>query len=156
MCPFAIRLSFLVKCENIHPLLNWVVSLLFLIFKKWLIFKICVFVHWSLPSSFITFSLLPKVPMCLLLSSEKQVLEKKFRCTFNFLYEYQILPLLFFKVTLFFHLFAFSYCSWGSQGKNTEAVCRSLFHWTTFCQNCPPWPICPGWPYTAWLIVSLS
>ena len=27
---------------------------------------------------------------------------------------------------------AFSYCSWGSQGKNTEVVCHSLLQWTTF------------------------
>ena len=27
-----------------------------------------------------------------------------------------------------------SYCSWGSQGKNTEVVCHSLLQWTTFCQ----------------------
>ena len=33
------------------------------------------------------------------------------------------------------YLFAFSYCSWGSQGKNTEVVCHSLLQWTTFCQN---------------------
>ena len=26
----------------------------------------------------------------------------------------------------------FSYCSWGSQGKNTEVVCHSLLQWTTF------------------------
>ena len=26
--------------------------------------------------------------------------------------------------------FAFSYCSWGSQGKNTEVFCHSLLHWT--------------------------
>ena len=51
-------------------------------------------------------------------------------------------------------LFAFSYCSWGSQGKNTEVVCHSLLQWTTFCQNSPPWPVCLGWPYTAWLIIS--
>ena len=38
--------------------------------------------------------------------------------------------------------FAFSYCSWGSQGKNSEVVCRSLLQWTTFCQNSPPWPVC--------------
>ena len=25
------------------------------------------------------------------------------------------------------HIFAFSYCSWGSQGKNTEVVGHSLF-----------------------------
>ena len=34
------------------------------------------------------------------------------------------------------YLFAFSHCSWGSQGKNTEMVCHSLLQWTTFCQNC--------------------
>ena len=32
-------------------------------------------------------------------------------------------------------LSAFSYCSWSSQGKNTEVVCHSLLQWTTFC----PW-----------------
>ena len=47
--------------------------------------------------------------------------------------------------------FAFSYCSWGSQGKNTEVVCYSLFQWTTFCQTSPPWPVSLGWPHTAWL-----
>ena len=43
--------------------------------------------------------------------------------------------------------FAFSYCSWGSQGKNTEEVCHSLLQWTTFCQTSPPWPACkfPWW-----------
>ena len=35
----------------------------------------------------------------------------------------------------------FSYCSWGSQGKNTEVVCHSLLQWTTFCQTFPPWPV---------------
>ena len=49
------------------------------------------------------------------------------------------------------HLFAFSYCSWGSQGKNTEVVCHSLLQRTTFCQNAPPRPIHLGWSYTAWL-----
>ena len=34
--------------------------------------------------------------------------------------------------------FAFSYCSWGSQGKNTEMVCHSLLQRTMFCQNYPP------------------
>ena len=47
--------------------------------------------------------------------------------------------------------FAFSYCSWGSQGKNAEVVCHSLLQWTTFCQPSPPWPDCLGWPHTAWL-----
>ena len=36
------------------------------------------------------------------------------------------------------YLFAFSYCSWGSQDWNTEVVCHSLLQWTTFCQNSPP------------------
>ena len=30
------------------------------------------------------------------------------------------------------YLFAFSYYSKGSQGKNTEVVCHSLLQWTTF------------------------
>ena len=47
--------------------------------------------------------------------------------------------------------FTFSYCSWGSQGKNTEVVCHSLLQWTTFCQTSPPWPVRLGWPYRAWL-----
>ena len=46
--------------------------------------------------------------------------------------------------------FCLSYCSWGSQGKNTEVVCHSLLQWTTFCQTSPPWPVCLGWPQTAW------
>ena len=49
------------------------------------------------------------------------------------------------------YLFAFSYCSWGSQGKNTEVVCHSLLQWTTFCQNSSPRPVRLGWPYMAWL-----
>ena len=44
-----------------------------------------------------------------------------------------------------------SYCSWGSQDKNTEAVCHSLLQWTTFCQTSPPWPARLGWPHRAWL-----
>ena len=52
--------------------------------------------------------------------------------------------------TLLFILFC-SYCSWGSQGKNTEVVCHSLLQWTTFCQTSPPWPIRLGWPHMAWL-----
>ena len=34
-------------------------------------------------------------------------------------------------------IFAFSYCSWDSQVKNTEVVCHSLLQWSTFCQNSP-------------------
>ena len=33
------------------------------------------------------------------------------------------------------YLFAFSYCSWCSQGKNTEVVCHFHLQWTMFCQN---------------------
>ena len=33
------------------------------------------------------------------------------------------------------YLFAFSYYSWGFQGKNTEVACHSLLQWTTFCQK---------------------
>ena len=49
----------------------------------------------------------------------------------------------------------FSCCSWGSQGKKTEVVCHSLLQWTTSCQN-STMSAHLGWPYTAWLIVSLS
>ena len=48
-------------------------------------------------------------------------------------------------------IFAFSYCSEGSQGKNTEMVCHSLLQWTTFCQTSPLWPIHLEWPHRAWL-----
>ena len=49
------------------------------------------------------------------------------------------------------YLFAFSYCSWGSQGKNSEVVCHSLLQWTTFWQTSPPLSVCFGWPHMAWL-----
>ena len=49
------------------------------------------------------------------------------------------------------YLFAFSYCSWGSQGKNTEVVCHFLLQWTTVCKTSPPWPIHLEWPHMAWL-----
>ena len=45
--------------------------------------------------------------------------------------------------------FCLSYCSWSSQGKNTEVVCYSLIQWSTLCQNPPPWPIHLGWPCPA-------
>ena len=47
------------------------------------------------------------------------------------------------------------FCSWGSQGKNTEVVCHSLLQWTTFCQISPPWPARLGFPHGHGL-VSLS
>ena len=43
------------------------------------------------------------------------------------------------------YLFAFSSCSWGSQGKNNEVVCHCLLQWTTFCQSME---LQKGW---AWL-----
>ena len=49
------------------------------------------------------------------------------------------------------YLFAFSYCSWDSQDKNTEVVCHSLLQWTTFCQTSSPWPNHFEWPHRAWL-----
>ena len=42
---------------------------------------------------------------------------------------------------------ASSYCSWDSQGKNTEVVCHPLLQWTTFCQNSPPRSVRLAWPY---------
>ena len=48
-------------------------------------------------------------------------------------------------------LFAFSYCSLGSQGKNTEVVCHSLLQWTAFSQTSPPRPSRLGWPHMACL-----
>ena len=47
--------------------------------------------------------------------------------------------------------FAFSYCSWGSQGKNTEVACLSLLQWTTFCQTSPPWPTCLRLAWFHWV-----
>ena len=52
------------------------------------------------------------------------------------------------------YYFAFSYCSWGSEGKNTEVVCHSLLQWTTFCQTSPSWSTRPGWPHMAWCSFS--
>ena len=47
--------------------------------------------------------------------------------------------------------FASSYCSWGSQGKNTEVVSHSLLQWTIFCQTSPPCPARLGCPASmAW------
>ena len=54
------------------------------------------------------------------------------------------------------YIFAFSYSSLVSQGKNNEVVCHFLLQWTTFCQNASSWLVHLGWPYMAWLIVSLS
>ena len=53
-------------------------------------------------------------------------------------------------------IFAFSYCSWGSQGKHTEVAYRSILQWTTFCQNSPLHSVCLEWPYTAWLSLSVT
>ena len=52
--------------------------------------------------------------------------------------------------------FAFSHCSWNFHGRNTVVICYSFLCWTTFCQNSSIWLVCLGWPYTAWLMHSLS
>ena len=54
------------------------------------------------------------------------------------------------------YLFAFSYCSWGSWGKNTGVDCHSLLQWNMYCQNSSLWPVCLEWPCMAWIIASLS
>ena len=55
-----------------------------------------------------------------------------------------------------YHIFSPFHTVHGvSHGKNTEVVCHSLLQWTMFCQNFPQWPVHLGWPYMAWLIVSL-
>ena len=46
------------------------------------------------------------------------------------------------------YLFAFSYCSWGSPGKNTGVGCHFLLPWTTFCQISSLRCLHLGWP--AW------
>ena len=52
--------------------------------------------------------------------------------------------------------FFFSYCSWGSQGKNAEVISVVSFSsGPRFC-NSSSWPIHLGWAYPAWLIFSLS
>ena len=52
--------------------------------------------------------------------------------------------------------FAFSNYLWVSQGKNIKVACYFFLQWTIFSLTSPPWPVCLGWPYKAWLIVSLS
>ena len=36
------------------------------------------------------------------------------------------------------YLFVFSYCSWGSQVKDTEVICHSLLQWAMFYQPFNP------------------
>ena len=59
------------------------------------------------------------------------------------------------KANLLFHQLAFSYYSWGSQGKNTEVVCHSLLQWITFCQNVLTCRFCPFQRVTLKVMVSL-
>jgi len=54
------------------------------------------------------------------------------------------------------YIFAFSFCSWGSQCTNNDMVCHSFLQWTTFCQNYPPWLVHLGWPYVVCFIISLN
>ena len=51
--------------------------------------------------------------------------------------------------------FAFSCCSWGSQGKNTEVVCQSLLQWPHSVRPLHHDPSILSGP-TPWLIVSLT
>ena len=44
----------------------------------------------------------------------------------------------------------------GISQQYSGVVCHSLLQWTTFCQNSVLWPVCLGWPCTAWLVASLS
>ena len=48
------------------------------------------------------------------------------------------------------YYFAFWFCSWDSQGKNTEVVCIP-FPIGPHSVRPPPWPVHLGWPHTAWL-----
>ena len=59
------------------------------------------------------------------------------------------------------YLSTFSYCLWGSQGKNAEMVCHSPFQCAILSELISvPFSsghfVCHGWPYMAWLTVSLS
>ena len=54
------------------------------------------------------------------------------------------------------YLFAFSYHSWGSPGRNSGVGCHFFLQCTIFCQNSSLWSIYLGWPCMAWLIASLS
>ena len=58
----------------------------------------------------------------------------------------------FFSVIYFFLFIWFK----GFSRKDCWNGLHSLIHWTTFCQNSPPWPVHLGWPYMARLIVSLT
>ena len=60
------------------------------------------------------------------------------------------------KTIFWYYLFVFSHCSWGSPSKNTGVGCHFLLQWTTLCQNSSLWLIHLGWPWMAWLRVSLS
>ena len=51
-----------------------------------------------------------------------------------------------------FRVSDFSYCSWGSQGKNTKVACHSLLHWTTFCQNMA-WLMWLWSMWSVWLVL---
>ena len=64
-----------------------------------------------------------------------------------------------YAVSFSFYLYIsqpFSYCSWGSWGKNTGVGCHFLLQWTIFCQNSSLWPSRFEWPWTICHIASLS
>ena len=124
--------------------LPWIVDLMFQVSMQYCSYSIGLYIyHQSHPHLGVVFTLAPSLHsfgvISLLFSS-------------SILGTYQPGEFIF-QCHIFF---AFSYCSWRSQGKNTEVVCHSLLQWTTFHQNSPLWPVHLGWPYRIWLIVSLS
>ena len=54
------------------------------------------------------------------------------------------------------YLFAFSYCSWGSQGIVVKWFAIPFSRGPCFVRTLHHDPSVLGWPYTAWLIVLLS
>ena len=54
------------------------------------------------------------------------------------------------------YIFAFSSLNWSSGSKKTGVIFHYLLQLTMFYQHSPLCPIHLEWPYTAWLIASLS
>ena len=103
----------------------------------------CSLQHWTLPSPPVTST----TGHCFHLGSISSFFLELFLCSSSVAYW---APTDLGGSSSVAYLFVFSYCLWGSQGKNTEVVCHSLLQWSTFCQNSPPWPVHFGWLYKAW------
>ena len=109
----------------------------------------CSLLHWNLLPSTVTFT----AECCFCFESVSLFFLELFPHWFPIAYWH----VLTWGVSLsVFYVFAFSYYSWDSQGKNTEVVCHCLLQRTMFCQNFLPWPIHLGWSYMACLIVSFA